>query len=397
MRRLIAVLLALLMISSWAFASQDAPIASYGLPEGAEVFYLTQASEMPVPQGLEGMYALMGRAAQRGDVYLIRMGAGRALASVSCTPVYNDVTAQDMLALWPQIALGIEAEGADVDESATEAAVETLCGIEMLHVTTRIGVDGLWMEAEAMAFCRDQELTECWALCPENGLYAGDTAESSELSRDRRDLKLFMDSLSFPETWDEMPMGVPYTDRDGRFVMAIPDDAVVIDIHSTEDEVAAARARYIECNPEGAAHAFDDFMQDVKEERNVLIFTADMQGVIQIFASQEEDFRGATPEQLCMLAGAIERTLGERFDLAACLANDERVEISGLEHALLGYWIRSGELDLMLDIMASVIEDDWLYEVDIYASEGNQNMRTVLHSFVRQTMIYTPPQNGLSD
>ena len=55
MRRLVAVLLALLMISSCAFAAQDAPIASYGLPEGAEVFYLTQASEMPVPHGLEGM------------------------------------------------------------------------------------------------------------------------------------------------------------------------------------------------------------------------------------------------------------------------------------------------------------------------------------------------------
>lgn len=397
MRRLVAVLLALLMISSCAFAAQDAPIASYGLPEGAEVFYLTQASEMPVPEGLEGMYALMGRAAQRGDVYLIRMGAGRALASVSCTPVYGDVTAQDLLALWPQIAQGIEAEGAEVDEAASEAVVEVMDDRDMLHVTTRIGVDGLWLEAEAIAFCRNQEVTECWAVCPESGLYAGDSTEASELSRDRRDLKLFMDSLSFPESWQDMSMGVSYEDRDGRFLLAIPEDAVVINVHSTPEEVSAARERYVQCNPEGAAHAFDCFMQDVYEERTVLIFTADMQGVIQIFASQEETFRGAAPEKLSTLAQPILNLLNEKFDFAACLADNERVEISCTEHALLGYWIRSGELDLMLDIMASVIEDDWLYEVDIYAAEGNQNMRTVLHSFVRQTMIYTPPQNGLSD
>ena len=397
MRRLVAVLLALLMISSCAFAAQDAPIASYGLPEGAEVFYLAQASEMPVPEGLEGMYALMGRAAQRGDVYLIRMGAGRALASVSCTPVYGDVTAQELLALWPQIARGIEAEGAEVDEAASEAVVEVMDDRDMLHIRTRIGVDGLWLEAEAIAFCRNQEVTECWAVCPEGGLYAGDSTEASELSRDRRDLKLFMDSLSFPESWQDMSMGVSYEDRDGRFLLAIPEDAVVIDVHSTPEEVSAARESYIQRNPEGAAHAFDCFMQDVYEERTVLIFTADMQGVIQIFASQEETFRGAAPEKLSTLAQPILNLLNEKFDFAACLADNERAEISCTEHALLGYWIRSGELDLMLDIMASVIEDDWLYEVDIYAAEGNQNMRTVLHSFVRQTMIYTPPQNGLSD
>ena len=153
-------------------------------------------------------------------------------------------------------------------------------------------------------------------------------------------------------------MGVPYQDKDGRFMMAIPEDAVVIDVHSTTDEVAAARESYIANNPEGAAHAFDTFMQDVYEERTVLIFTADMKGLIQVFASEEERFRGATTQQLCAMASAIQQVLEDKFDFAACLADDERMTVSNMEHALLGYWIRSGELDLMLDIMACVVEDD---------------------------------------
>lgn len=396
MRRLMAAVLALLLVCSSALAAQDVPIASYDLPEGAEVFYLSESGAMEAPDGLEGMYDLMSTAASRGDVYLIRMANGRALASVSSTPVYESVAVQDLLALWPQTVQTIALEGAQVDESASEVGVETLYGgVEMLHVRTRIGVGDLWLEAEGFAFCRERELTELWAVCPERGLYADDSAGADELSRDRRDLKLFMESLSFPEAWEDMAIGVPYEDRDGRFIMAIPQDAVVIDVHSAPEEVEAARSRYIERNPEGAARAFDCFMQDVYGERAVFVFTADMQGVIQVFGSQVEGFRGATPEQLCRMAQPILDVMNETFDFAACLADNERAEISCEEHALLGYWVRSGELDLMIDVMACVVMDDWLYEVDIYTSEGDQNMRAMLHAFVQQSMIYTPLYNGL--
>lgn len=399
MRRLLAAALALLLMFSTALAAQDAPIAYYGLPDGAEAFYLTDAADMAVPEGLEGLYRLMTAASQRGDTYLVRMPHGRALASVSCTAVYEEKTAQEMTELWPAIREGIRSEGAQVDEAATQVDVTNQYdGIDMLRIRTRLSMDGaLWLEAEGLAFCRGGEITEVWAVCPENGLYAGDTAEADELIRDRRDLRIFMDSLSFPESWEDMAMGVPYTDRDGRFVMALPEDAVVIDIHSTPEEVEDARSRYIAANPEGAAAAFDEYMQDVTEERTVLVLTGDMQGAMVIFASQEENFRGVTPDQLSMLAGAIRDNLQERFGVAECLANDGRVEISGMEHAHIGYWLRTGELDLMLDILGCVVEDDWLYEADVYASEANQEVRTLLHSYLQQTMIYTPPANGLSE
>lgn len=403
MRRLAAAVLALLILCSSALAAQDAPIASYGLPQGAEVFYLLEAAGLQAPAGLEAMYGLMrSSSAMTGDVYLIRMKNGRALASVSCVPVHQQLTAQQLADLWPRIAQSIELEGAAVDHQSASVQVETLYGgHEMLHIQVRLGLQDeggtLWLDAEGYAFCRGEEVTECWAVCPQNDTYPGDCDEAAELSTDRRDLKLFLDSLSFPESWNETSMGVPFEDRDGRFVMAIPEDAVVIDVHSSAQEVDAARTRYIHANPAGAEQVFDCLMQDVYEERMVLIFTADMQGIIQVFAAQEEHFRGATPENLCKLALPVQQTLNDKFGFAACLANDERVEVSGVEHALLAYWLRCGELDLQLDIMGCVIEDDWLYEVDIYAAEGNQNLRTVLHSFVRQSMCYTPPQNGLSE
>lgn len=399
MKRLLSAAFALLLMFSAALAAEDAPIAYYGLPEGSQVYYLFDAGNMAVPQGLEGMYQMMTTASRRGDVYLVRMSNGRAMASVSCSDVYEEQSAEQMKEMWPAICGAIRRQGVQVDEAATQVDVtDRYDGIDMLRIRTRLSTDGqLWLEAEGLAFCRKGEITELWAVCPEAGLYKGDSAEADELARDRRDLKLFMDSLSFPESWDQMAMGVPFTDRDGRFAMALPQDAVVIDIHSTPEEAEAARSRYIAANPEGAANAFDLYMKDVAQERAVLVLTGDMQGAMVIFASQEETFRNVTPAGLCALAGPIESNLQERFGYASCMASDMRVQLAGEEHGHIGYWLRTGELDLMLDILGCVIEGNWLYEVDVYASEADQEVRSMLHSYLQQTLIYTPPANGLSD
>ena len=77
------------------------------------------------------------------------------------------------------------------------------------------------------------------------------------------------------------------------------------------------------------------------------------------------------------------------------LSNSETTVISGKEHAWLGYWLRSGEADVQLDVMASVLDDAWLYEVDIFTHEGDQNLRALLLTLVSQTMQYKPLTNAL--
>ena len=95
------------------------------------------------------------------------------------------------------------------------------------------------------------------------------------------------------------------------------------------------------------------------------------------------------------MSGSIQEMMAQDYDVAVCMEPDERTVISGVEHALMGYWLRMGELDLYLDLMVCVQEDDWIYEVDLYAAEGDQDTRMALHAFVAQSLVYTPPVNGL--
>jgi hypothetical protein len=57
--------------------------------------------------------------------------------------------------------------------------------------------------------------------------------------------------------------------------------------------------------------------------------------------------------------------------------------------------MRSGDADVQLDVLAAVLEDAWLYEVDLYTNNGNQEQRMLWHSFITQTLRYTPLVNAL--
>ena len=71
--------------------------------------------------------------------------------------------------------------------------------------------------------------------------------------------------------------------------------------------------------------------------------------------------------------------------------------ISGEKHAWLTYWLRSGEADVQLDVLAAVLDDAWLYEVDLFAHDGNQEQRMLWYTLITQTMRYTPLQNALDE
>ncbi len=401
MKRFWALLLALCMLISGAAAQEvsSTPIATYVLPAGAQAVHLWESGVWEIPEGLEEMYRLMQNATMHGNVYLVRMDNGRALVSVSCMNPDALRTAEELHAMWPQIATNIAKEGVTVNADESCAKVETLYGYEALHIQTTIGLgklgEDMQLDAEGIAFARGDELLEVWAVIPAEGSYPADEKASQELEEDRADLASFMQSLNFNDLSSMAVEGVAYSDPDGRFALVIPQDCTVLTVHSTQQEIDAAREAYLAAHPEGADGFFDEYINDINTQHVTVVITQDQQGVMELFASQEEKFRDVTAEQLATLAQPIGQSLAGKFDVAMCLSASETAIISGNEHAWLGYWLRNGEADVQMDALAAVLEDAWLYEVDIFIHEGDQNLRALLLTLVSQTMQYSPLSNAL--
>ena len=402
MKRFFAALLALCLLCGSALAEgvSSAPIATYTLPRGAEAVHLWESGVWDIPEGLEEMYRLMQTAELYGDVYLVRMPYGRAMVSVSCMRPDNLRTAEELKALWPQIAQGIAQEGVSVNADESCATVETLYGFEALHIQTTIGLGepgtGVQLDAEGMAFMRGEELLEVWAVAPVEGSYT-DAQTAEELAADRTDMGAFMQSLSFTDLESMAVKGVPYMDPDGRFALVLPTGCTVITRSSTQEEVDKARQTYLDAHGEGAETFFDEYMTDVTEQHVTLVISEDHQLVAQFFASQEENFRDITADQLAQLAQPIQQTLSEKFDAALLLSAEEQSVISGKRHAWLGYWLRAGEMDVQLDVLAAVLDNAWLYEVDLYTHGNDQQQRSLWYTLITQTMQYTPLTNALGE
>jgi len=402
MKRFFAALLALCLLCGSALAEgvSSAPIATYTLPRGAEAVHLWESGVWDIPEGLEEMYRLMQTAELYGDVYLVRMPYGRAMVSVSCMRPDNLRTAEELKALWPQIAQGIAQEGVSVNADESCATVETLYGFEALHIQTTIGLGepgtGVQLDAEGMAFMRGEELLEVWAVAPVEGSYT-DAQTAEELAADRTDMGAFMQSLSFTDLESMAVKGVPYMDPDGRFALVLPTGCTVITRSSTQEEVNKARQNYLDAHGEGAETFFDEYMTDVTEQHVTLVISEDHQLVAQFFASQEENFRDITADQLAQLAQPIQQTLSEKFDAALLLSAEEQSIISGKRHAWLGYWLRAGEMDVQLDVLAAVLDNAWLYEVDLYTHGNDQQQRSLWYTLITQTMQYTPLTNALGE
>ncbi len=396
LKRFLALLAALVLMTGSALA---APIATYTLPKGAQAVHLWDSGAWEIPAGLEGMYALMQTAEMFGDVYLARMPHGRALVSVSVMKPDTPRTAEEMLALWPQIAQNIAKEGVSVDASESCATVETLYGFDALHIRTAITLgewgSGMTLDAEGIAFPRGDELLEVWAVIPEASAYAQDDPAAQELAEDRESMALFMESLRFSNLEDLSSESVPYADPEGRFALMIPAGSTVLTAQSSQEEIAAARESYLSVHESGAEKLFDEYITDIITQNVTVIFAQNNHVVAEIFASQEEDFREVTADQLAALSLPIQQNLAEKFDAVLPLNVDERAVISGSNHAWLNYWLRSGEADVQLDILAAVLDDAWLYEVDLYTHNGNQEQRMLWYSFITQTLRYTPPVNAL--
>jgi len=401
LKRILALVLALLLLYGSALAGQERPvsIATYTLPAGAEALHLMNAGVWAAPEGLEKMYEIMQNADPAGNIYLTRMKNGRALVSVSCSEPRTIPSMQELQQRWyDSIAKNLaDEDGVYVYSAEGSAKVTERYGFEALQINTTLEVPftSVVIEAEGVAFRRGEELLEVWAVAPEAELYAQDETAAKELASDRADMEAFLQSLDFSGLETASFSGTAYRDPDGRFALMVPENCTVITQRSTQAEIDEARAAYTAVHPEGGEGLFDEYMRDVNEQNVVVFIDESQQAVVEIFASREEDFMGVTADQLLLLAQPIQQSLMDRFDIALLLSDSEQTMLSGHRHACLTYWLRNGNANVQLDVLAAVLDDAWLYEVDIYTHDGDQELRALWYTFINSSMIYTPLVNGL--
>ena len=403
MKRILALVLALVLLCGCALAdsSRPASIATYTLPVGSEAVHLMDADAWDVPEGLEVMYAMMKNADPTGNIYLTRMKHGRALVSVACSTPKNIPDMQQLQAMWyDSISQTIADEENVMSVYCAEdsAKLTERFGFEALQINTTLeeSAFGMAYEAEGIAFVRGKELLEIWAVAPAAEAYAQDEAAAKELASDRADMEMFLKSLNFSaEQSSQAVRGVTFFDPEGRFNVMLPADCTILTQHSGQQEIDRAREAYLAAHPDGGEGLFNEYLKDIEEQQVVVFISADQQLAAEIFAAQEEDFRDVTVEQLRQLANPIARSLAERFDVALLLDDSETVTLDGHDHAALTYWVREGDANVQLDVLASVLDDAWLYEVDIYTHNGDQDLRSLWSLFIRYTIKYTPLVNAL--
>lgn len=198
--RLAVLIEACVLVAAFPAFAEDT-FATCQMPEGSESVYITEASGLEAPEGLEEMYTLMLDANDQSDIYITRMRYGRALVSISYTTDAGPGAAEDLLALWPQAAGCIAENVGFVNDSASCAGVESAFGYDALVVRTDIAVgeeNMMLLEAQCAAFYNGPDLIEVWTLLPAASAYLYDEQAAAELASDRADLEAFIDSLNFP-------------------------------------------------------------------------------------------------------------------------------------------------------------------------------------------------------
>ena len=393
-------LLALLLVCPiWGLAAEGDSFATYVMPEGAETLFVTDISQFEAPQGMETMYAAMGRVTSKGDIYIIRMKNGLALASVSCRTLSRSLTAEELLALTPQILNRLQQEFETVDPSSVTVEVNrqfenpALC----VSLTVSPGADGPSFSLQGAAFSQGMEMMEVWSIMPTDDTLPG-------LANDRSDMEALLSSLHFGETDDSvsassidglltavaLPDSQPYADPDGAFTVQLPTGSLILTPHSTQEERSSIRQQYIAAHSEGADRLFDSVMGDIDDENATVVFSPDFQAIIEFFCEDAPFFQGYTPRQFFSIAPGIASSLNEKFDHAMCLESDKTLTLSGLEHAILSFWMRDGEMNLRLDAVAAVEGDSTLREIDLLmpVQADSAAQRDRLLALLMQTLQY---------
>ena len=178
------------------------PWLAFDLQEGMEC--LSSPLEQPpaVPQGLESLYRWMQPRQAGRDTWFLRMPNGRVLASASRTEVGMNLSAQDMLALWPNIVAVLGQTTAFVDDKPENASIQTLGNREWLSIQTKVALEGakaLSVTVKGLANCDNGSLVEVWIAAPALSTYRYDDTAYGEMKADQEVSKRWLESLALPQ------------------------------------------------------------------------------------------------------------------------------------------------------------------------------------------------------
>lgn len=396
-KRLVALLLLAALLVPSAVQAEES-FATYRLPEGAETVPVNDIHQLDVPEGMESMYHVMGRASRGGDTYIARMKNGQVLASVSRRKLNRDLTLDDLLAMSPQILAALYQDFAYVQEESAEFEIAASFGQEALNVYALVGVEKPEEFAiVGTAFPADGVMYEVWSISP------ADTSRT-EVQSDLEDVGRFFHSLDFitGETvavsyslMDErlsnlqLPQSRQYTDAENRFSVCLPLDSQILTSRSTPEEREAIRQEYLSLNEAGAERVFDSLMEDIDQGGATVVFCNEYQSVVKFFCQSEPVFAGLNTAGFLVMGDVIAQSLMDKYDLALCLSANQAVTLSGREHCLLRFGTREDELSQYMTMMAHVDDEGLLREIDIITSaRQGQNGANVLLALLAQTLQY---------
>lgn len=396
-KRILCLLLVLLC--PCAALADGESFASYRLPAEAKTVIVSDIRTLEVPEGLEAMYSAMGRVSISGDTYIVQMKNGLALASVSWRPLRSEVTLEDLLAMKPQIQAALYQDFAYVQEEGAAFEITTrFFGRETLAVYALVGEEKPEeFRIVGTTFPADGVMYEIWIIAPVDETLPG-------LASDMADMEFFIDSVEFTvEAADsasyhlidgqlaamELPENQLYTDAANRFCAGFPLDSRILTPQSSAEEREAIRQEYLSQNPSGAERVFEQLMEDVDTENATVVFCNGFQNVAEFFCENVPEMADMNTADFLSMGDGIAQSLMGDYDLALCLSTNEAVTLSGREHCLLRFGIRTDELSQYLTVLACIDEHGLLREIDLLTpAQQGQTGADALLSLIVQTLQY---------
>ncbi len=223
---------------------------------------LEEAGEGALFPELEPLYLWMQKGNPQAEIRLIRMPAGRALASASLTELGMALTAEELAQMWPRMAENLGQTALFVNDEAACAKVDTLNGREWLHVQTTAVLEGekmLTVLVEGYANCDNGWLVELWTLEPAQATYLYEEEAATELGADAEALRAWLASCQAPvieavaeaqaggAPAQSLPGEAPaaslkeYTDAALGFTLQVPDNAIAVPPGETAARLSAAQ------------------------------------------------------------------------------------------------------------------------------------------------------------
>lgn len=403
MKKLVLLLAVLLLLPiTAAFALDDDQLLSFYLPEGVQYTTLYE-SDFVSPKGLEGMYELMHDANGLSTIYLFRPANGRALTSVSSTPLYDHLTAEQLLETWPLISAYIAPSVQYINQDAACASVIQRFGFDTLQIDTDLAVgqeDIVMLTAQCNAFFRGDELLEIWTVFPSDTTYLYDETAAAELESDLIEIDALVNGFSFgASAQSELTVlgeagGVPvnYASPTLPYTLDVPAGSYVLTPFTSQDDVTALRWEFTAAYGTAGTRIFDRWYADMLSGQAVQLITPDLSTSITLIAFASEDAKLSLPELSASLLEALP-TMAVLYDSFTLSGDPSTLFIGEQEFIRLDSAIRLDSLAMGGASFITVLEPDILCEIAVSTINAGEtyDIDPVIIDLIINTLSYQAP------